>query len=100
MTKRRFADASYDHALVKDAPVTEAGIVTEEQLWDNLKYYLERIVPVAEKADVRLALHPDDPPISPIRGVSRILRSADALQRAIDLVPSEYSGITARNVYQ
>lgn len=86
--------SSYDHALMKDAPLTEAGIVTEERLWDNLKYYLERIVPVAEKAKVMLALHPDDPPITPIRGVSRILRSADALQRAIDLVPSEYSGIT------
>jgi mannonate dehydratase len=86
--------SSYDHTLIKDAPLTEAGIVTEEQLWDNLKYYLERIVPVAEKAKVKLALHPDDPPISPIRGVSRILRSADALQRAIELVPSEYSGIT------
>ncbi|MBB6690948.1 mannonate dehydratase [Cohnella xylanilytica] len=86
--------SSYDHSLLKDAPLTEAGIVTEERLWDNLKYFLERIVPVAEKAKVKLALHPDDPPISPIRGVSRILRSADALQRAIDLVPSEYSGVT------
>jgi mannonate dehydratase len=86
--------SGYEHALMKNAPLTEAGIVSEEQLWDNLKYYLERIVPVAEKAKVKLALHPDDPPISPIRGVSRILTSANALQRAIDLVPSEYSGIT------
>ncbi|MBB3113045.1 mannonate dehydratase [Paenibacillus phyllosphaerae] len=86
--------SSYDHSLMKDAPLTEAGIVTEEQLWENLHYFLTRIVPVAEKAKVKLALHPDDPPITPIRGVSRILRSADALQRAIDLVPSEYSGIT------
>jgi mannonate dehydratase len=86
--------SSYDHSLMQNAPLTEAGVVSEEQLWDNLKYYLEKIVPVAEKAKVKLALHPDDPPISPIRGVSRILRSAEALQRAIDLVPSEYSGIT------
>lgn len=86
--------SSYDHSLMKDAPLTEAGIVTEEQLWENLQYFLERIVPVAEAAQVRLALHPDDPPISPIRGVSRILRNAAALQRAIDLVPSAYSGIT------
>jgi mannonate dehydratase len=79
---------------MENAPLTEAGIVTEDQLWESLRYYLERIVPVAEKAKVRLALHPDDPPISPIRGIARILTSADALQRAIDLVPSEYSGIT------
>lgn len=86
--------SSYDHSLMKDAPLTEAGIVTEEQLWENLQYFMERIVPVAEQANVKLALHPDDPPITPIRGVSRILRSAAALQRAIDLVPSAYNGIT------
>ncbi|MGM0883857.1 MAG: mannonate dehydratase [Bacillota bacterium] len=86
--------SSYDHSLMKDAPLTEAGIVTEEQLWENLEYFMQRIVPVAEQAKVKLALHPDDPPITPIRGVSRILRSAAALQRAIDLVPSEYNGIT------
>jgi mannonate dehydratase len=86
--------SSYDHELMKNAPLAEAGIVSEDQLWSNLHYYLQRIVPAAEKAKVKLALHPDDPPVSPIRGVSRILRSAGALQQAIDLVPSEYSGIT------
>ncbi|WP_028610762.1 mannonate dehydratase [Paenibacillus harenae] len=86
--------SSYDHSLMKDAPLTEAGIVTEAQLWENLHYFMEQIVPVAEQAKVKLALHPDDPPITPIRGVSRILTSAAALQRAIDLVPSAYNGIT------
>ncbi|MCK8489933.1 mannonate dehydratase [Paenibacillus sp. MBLB2552] len=86
--------SSYDHSLMADAPLTEAGIVTEEHLWENLHYFLEKIVPVAESARVKLALHPDDPPITPIRGVSRILRNASALQRAIDLVPNAYSGIT------
>ncbi len=86
--------SSYDHSLMQDAPLTEAGVVSEAQLWENLHYFMERIVPVAEQAKVKLALHPDDPPITPIRGVSRILRSASALQRAIDLVPSAYNGIT------
>lgn len=86
--------SSYDHSLMKDAPLTEAGLVSEDQLWSNLQYYLQKIVPVAERAGVKLALHPDDPPISPIRGVSRILTNANALQQAIDLVPSEFSGIT------
>ncbi|WP_199613706.1 mannonate dehydratase [Paenibacillus alkalitolerans] len=85
--------SSYDHSLMKNAPFTENAPISEDQLWENLEYYLKAIVPVAEKAKVKLALHPDDPPISPIRGVSRILTSADALQRAIDLVPSEYSGV-------
>lgn len=86
--------SGYDHRLMANAPLTKAGIVTEESLWHNLHYFLECIVPYAEKARVRLALHPDDPPISPIRGVGRILTSADALERAIQLVPSPYSGIT------
>jgi len=86
--------SGYDHALMKNAPLTEAGAVSEDRLWTNLEYFLKQIVPVAEKAGVKLALHPDDPPISPIRGVARILRNAEALQRAIDLVPSEFNGIT------
>lgn len=86
--------SSYDHSLMQNAPLTEAGIVSEDQLWENLRCFMKAIVPAAEKAKVKLALHPDDPPITPIRGVSRILRSADALQQAIDLVPSEYNGIT------
>jgi mannonate dehydratase len=85
---------SYDHELMREAPLTEFGIVSEERLWDNFAYFLERVVPVAEAAQVKLALHPDDPPISPIRGIARIFTSVEALQRAVELVPSEYNGIT------
>ncbi len=84
----------YDHRLMANAPHTEAGVVTEEQLWDSLRYVMEAIVPVAEEAGVKLALHPDDPPISPIRGVGRILTSPEAMRRAIGLVPSPNNGIT------
>jgi mannonate dehydratase len=85
---------SYDHSLMRDAPLTEFGTVSEEKLWDNFAYFLERVVPVAERARVKLALHPDDPPISPIRGIARIITSLDALKRAIELVPSEWNGLT------
>ena len=84
----------YDHDLMRNEPLTDAGIVTEEQLWDNLKYFLERVVPVAEEANVKLAMHPDDPPLSPIRGVGRIMRSIENYQRLIDLFPSPINGIT------
>jgi mannonate dehydratase len=83
----------YNHELMKDAPLTEYGIVTEETLWENLKYFLEIVVPVAEEANVQLAMHPDDPPISPIRGLGRIMRSIDNYQRLLDLVPSPMNGI-------
>ena len=84
----------YDHRVMENQPPTERGIVTEQSLWDNLRYLLCAIVPAAEKAGVQLALHPDDPPVSPIRGISRILTSADAMERAVRLVPSPNLGIT------
>jgi mannonate dehydratase len=84
----------YDHELMRTAPFTEAGVVTEQQLWDGLERFLDAVVPVAEEAGVLLALHPDDPPISPIRGVSRILTSPENMRRAIDLRPSPNNGVT------
>jgi mannonate dehydratase len=83
----------YDHDLMRNAPLTEYGVVTEEQLWDNLRYFLERVVPVAEEANVKLAMHPDDPPLSPIRGLGRIMRSIENYQRLLDLVSSPVNGI-------
>ena len=84
----------FDYELLKKAPLTEYGVVTEDTLWRNLKDLLEIIVPVAEKANVKLAMHPDDPPLSPIRGLGRIMRSIDNYQRLLDLVPSPVNGIT------
>ncbi len=84
----------YNHDVMRNAPLTEYGIVPEERLWENFAYFLEHVLPTAEKAKVKLALHPDDPPLSPIRGIGRIMRSVEAFQRVIDLVPSEYNGLT------
>jgi mannonate dehydratase len=85
---------SYDHTLMQDAPPTELGPIGEDELWQNLQYFLRRVLPVAEKAGVKLAMHPDDPPLSPIRGVGRIMRSVENFQRLLDLLPSPMSGIT------
>lgn len=74
--------------------LTELGEYLEEKIWDNLTYFLERIIPAAEKANVKMALHPDDPPISPLRGVGRIITSANAYRRVINTVPSPVNGIT------
>ncbi len=86
--------SSYDHTLMKDAPLTEYGEVSEALLWETLEYFLERVIPVAEEAGVKQALHPDDPPLSPVRGISRIITSVDAFQRVVDMVPSDDNGIT------
>ena len=67
--------------------------IDAEQLWDHLGYFLERVVPVAEAADVRMAIHPDDPPWS-IFGLPRIITDGDALQRFIRLVDRPANGVT------
>ncbi|MBZ0290476.1 MAG: mannonate dehydratase, partial [Anaerolineae bacterium] len=85
---------SYDHADMKDAPLTPYGEVTEEQLWDSLDYFLKRVMPVAEEANVKMAMHPDDPPLSPIRGIGRIMRNVENFQRLIDMHLSPNNGIT------
>ena len=84
----------YDDAVMRNAPLTEYGEVSEERLWDNFRYFLDHVLPVAEKAKVKLALHPDDPPLSPIRGIGRIMRTVEAFQRVIDMAPSPYNGLT------
>jgi mannonate dehydratase len=86
--------AGYDHRRLADAPEPRTGTATEDALWENLRRFLERIVPVAEEAGVVLAMHPDDPPLSPIRGVPRIMRSVDAFQRLVELHPSPANAIT------
>ena len=77
----------------KTHPPGEHGEITEEDQWNNLKYFLERVVPVAEEANVKLAMHPDDPPLSPIQGVARIISSVENYQKMVDLVPSPVNGI-------
>lgn len=82
---------SFDLAQV---PQTDNVTVPEEQLWASLSYFLDRVLPVAEEAGVRLAMHPDDPPLSPYRGIGRIMSSVENFQRLLDLAPSASNGIT------
>jgi mannonate dehydratase len=86
--------SGYDHASIDHTALTEWGEITEDALWENMEDFLRRVVPVAERAGVKLAVHPDDPPISPMRGIGRILTNPDAFQRVIDIVPSPSNGIT------
>jgi mannonate dehydratase len=84
----------FDYSDPRNQEPTRYGTATEDQLWTSLKYFLDRVIPVAEKANVKLAMHPDDPPISPLRGMGRIMRSIENYQRLLDLVPSPVNGIT------
>ena len=68
--------------------------ITEEALWDNLAVFLRAAVPVAERHGIRIALHPDDPPLPRLGPVARILCSAAAFERAWALAPSPCLGAT------
>jgi mannonate dehydratase len=75
------------------APAGTIGTVTHEQLWQRLADFLEAIVPVAEEAGVRLAAHPDDPPMPTIRGTARLVYQPRYYQQLLDLKPSRASGL-------
>ncbi|MGU3470480.1 mannonate dehydratase [Paenibacillus sp. D51F] len=67
--------------------------VTEEHLWDHLKYFLDKVIPAAETLGIRMAIHPDDPPW-PIFGLPRIITGQDNLRRFLSLHDSPANGIT------
>lgn len=69
-------------------------VLSEEQLWSNYDYFIRAVMPTAERCGVRMGLHPDDPPISPLLGYPRILTSADAYRRALALSDSPSHGVT------
>ncbi|MER6943084.1 mannonate dehydratase [Nonomuraea sp. NPDC000554] len=71
-----------------------ADEVTHTQLWDALDQFLDVTLPVAEEAGVKLALHPDDPPLPELRGVPRIANSLDAYRRIQRDHPSPSNCIT------
>ena len=86
---------AFDSKLMQAAPqLTEAGTQTDIQIWDNYKYFMDKVLPVAEACKVKLALHPDDPPVPSLQGVSRIFRNVENFDKALELYPSDYNGIT------
>ncbi len=69
--------------------------ITEEKLWDNYEYFLKAVIPYAEENEIKLALHPDDPPVKKLGDVSRIMISKDNIKKAIyDIYPSNMLGLT------
>jgi len=83
-------DAERIRGVLDDRP---AGDVSREEVWSRIAYLYERIVPVAEEAKVRLATHPDDPPMECYRGVHQALIGLEGLKRLVELVPSPYNGL-------
>lgn len=86
---------AFDYDRVKDLPpLPEEGVHTAEEIWTNITYFLKAVVPVAEKAGVRLALHPNDPPAPLSRGSGQIMGTLAGWKRLIEIVKSPSNGIT------
>lgn len=71
----------------------EIDDVSHDELWARLQWFLERLVPVAEEAGVRLAAHPDDPPMPVVRGTPRLVYRPDLYHRLLDAVPSRSNAL-------
>ncbi|MBE7035444.1 MAG: mannonate dehydratase [Ruminococcaceae bacterium] len=85
-------DASYKKEELQ-ALVEEYRNLTEEDLWGNLAYFLNKIIPTAERANINMAIHPDDPPWS-VFGLPRIIKDEASIERLLALYDSPRNGLT------
>ncbi|MDN4602224.1 mannonate dehydratase [Paenibacillus sp. F6_3S_P_1C] len=67
--------------------------VTEDHMWEHARYFLQEIIPTAERLGIRMAIHPDDPPW-PIFGLPKIITSQDNVRRYLNLYDSPYNSVT------
>lgn len=85
----------FDYAKMKDLPPLEnEGAHTLDEMWANIIYFLKAVIPEAEKAGVRLALHPNDPPAPLSRGSQQIMGTIDGWKKLIGIVNSPSNGVT------
>lgn len=84
----------FDLATAQALGPTQWGTISADQMWSNLEYFLKAVMPAAQKAGVRMALHPDDPPVPNLRGIARIIINADAYRRVMKIAPCAMNGVT------
>ena len=86
---------SFDYERMKGLePLPNEGAHTLKEMWETITYFLKRVVPAAEKAGVRLVLHPNDPPAPMSRGSQQIMGTVDGWKHLIGIVDSPSNGIT------
>ncbi len=84
---------AFEMEQAKSAPLSHDREYTADELWANYERFIKAVIPVAEEADVRLALHPDDPPVPALGGVARIFNSFEGFRRGSEIVPSASWGL-------
>ncbi len=84
---------SFDADLVKDAPLTYGREFSEDEMWANWTYFIKAVIPVAEEVDLKMALHPDDPPVPLLGGARQLMISFDNFKRALEIGDSPNLGL-------
>lgn len=80
---------AFELADMQGAPLSHDREYSETEMWENYEYFLQEVLPVAEEEGVTLCLHPDDPPVPSLGGISRLFRNFENMKEAMALVPSE-----------
>jgi mannonate dehydratase len=86
----------FDYDLVKNSPVTEYGEISKEDLWKNLEYFIKAVMPEADRIGMRLSMHPDDPQVDVIQGISRIMNNVGNFEKLLAMHKTRANGITMR----
>ena len=75
-------------------PLSHGRVFTKEEIWENYTHFIKQVVPVAEEVDVRIGIHPDDPPVPVLAGVPRcIFGNFDGYVRALQIANSPNIGV-------
>ncbi|MDA0349297.1 MAG: mannonate dehydratase [Verrucomicrobia bacterium] len=75
-------------------PFPELGVISRKQMWDRLLYFCGPVMKAAEEAGVKMSLHPKDPPVKQMRGISRVLTNTDEILEFLHAVDSPANGFT------
>ena len=82
-----------NHIVDGRPPLTHGRIYTEDEMWNNLEYWINIITPVAEEEGIKLGIHPCDPPVPMLGGIAQIFRSFESYKRLINIYPSDHNAV-------
>ena len=84
---------AFDYESANNYPLTHDREYSEDEMWESLEEWIKIITPIAEKKNIRLGIHPCDPPVEKLGGIPQLLRSFESYKRLIEIVDSPSNGI-------
>ncbi|MBM3956506.1 MAG: mannonate dehydratase [Gemmatimonadetes bacterium] len=84
---------AFDYAIAKGMPLTHGREYAEEEMWENLEYWVKIITPVAEEEGIRLGIHPCDPPVEKLGGIPMLFRNFANYRRLLEICPSDANAV-------